>query len=166
MKKRKFALGGAASQGFSIAPKVAPKPVVAKPAAPLPVAQKAPAPTVAAKPVIPPKAPAPTVAAKPVSRPVVGPGLQDAAPDPAYAADYVAKRMAEQKAMEPPPLPPNTFQQMNSILYGKTYNPSEYFGGFKKGGRVKAKASGGSVSSASKRADGIAQRGKTKFKVY
>jgi len=32
----------------------------------------------------------------------------------------------------------------------------------KKGGTVKKMASGGSVSSASKRGDGIAQRGKTK----
>jgi hypothetical protein len=36
----------------------------------------------------------------------------------------------------------------------------------KKGGVVKKYASGGSVSSASKRADGIAQRGKTRGKVY
>ena len=35
----------------------------------------------------------------------------------------------------------------------------------KKGGAVKKYASGGSVSSASKRADGIAQRGKTRGKV-
>lgn len=37
--------------------------------------------------------------------------------------------------------------------------------GLKKGGAVKKYASGGSVSSASKRADGIAQRGKTKGRV-
>jgi hypothetical protein len=37
--------------------------------------------------------------------------------------------------------------------------------GFKRGGAVKKYASGGSVSSASKRADGIAQRGKTRGKV-
>jgi len=37
--------------------------------------------------------------------------------------------------------------------------------GIKKGGMVKKYASGGSVSSASKRADGIAQRGKTRGKV-
>jgi len=35
----------------------------------------------------------------------------------------------------------------------------------KKGGKVKKYASGGSVSSASKRADGIAQRGKTKVRI-
>jgi hypothetical protein len=37
--------------------------------------------------------------------------------------------------------------------------------GMKKGGTVKKYASGGSVSSASKRADGIAQRGKTKGRI-
>jgi hypothetical protein len=38
-------------------------------------------------------------------------------------------------------------------------------GGMKKGGKVKKMAKGGSVSSASKRADGIAQRGKTKGRI-
>jgi len=37
--------------------------------------------------------------------------------------------------------------------------------GMKKGGKVKKYASGGSVSSASKRADGCAQRGKTKGRI-
>jgi hypothetical protein len=37
---------------------------------------------------------------------------------------------------------------------------------FKRGGAVKGYASGGSVSSASKRADGIATKGKTKCKMY
>jgi hypothetical protein len=37
--------------------------------------------------------------------------------------------------------------------------------GMNKGGSVKKYASGGSVSSASKRADGIAQRGKTKGRI-
>jgi hypothetical protein len=37
--------------------------------------------------------------------------------------------------------------------------------GMRKGGAVKKYASGGSVSSASKRADGIAQRGKTRGRV-
>jgi hypothetical protein len=39
---------------------------------------------------------------------------------------------------------------------------ADYGREFKRGGNVKKMASGGSVSSASKRADGIAQRGKTK----
>lgn len=37
--------------------------------------------------------------------------------------------------------------------------------GMKKGGKTKCMKKGGSVSSASKRADGIAQRGKTKGKI-
>jgi hypothetical protein len=37
--------------------------------------------------------------------------------------------------------------------------------GYKKGGAVKKMASGGMVSSASKRADGIAQKGKTRGKM-
>jgi hypothetical protein len=37
--------------------------------------------------------------------------------------------------------------------------------GMRRGGAVKKYASGGSVSSASKRADGIAQRGKTRGRV-
>ena len=38
--------------------------------------------------------------------------------------------------------------------------------GFKRGGKVKKMASGGMASSASKRADGIATKGKTKCKMY
>lgn len=38
-------------------------------------------------------------------------------------------------------------------------------GGMRKGGKVKKMAKGGSVGSASKRADGIAQRGKTRGKM-
>jgi hypothetical protein len=37
---------------------------------------------------------------------------------------------------------------------------------YKKGGSVKKMASGGMASSASKRADGIATKGKTKCKIY
>ena len=43
-------------------------------------------------------------------------------------------------------------------------NPG-YSAGMKKGGKVKKMASGGMISSASKRGDGIAQRGKTKGRV-
>ena len=39
-------------------------------------------------------------------------------------------------------------------------------GGYKRGGKVKKMASGGMASSASKRADGIATKGKTKCKMY
>jgi hypothetical protein len=41
-----------------------------------------------------------------------------------------------------------------------------YSEGMKKGGKVKKMASGGMTSSASKRGDGIAQRGKTRGKMY
>jgi len=54
----------------------------------------------------------------------------------------------------------------------KTLNPNAYLAGpkgmredFKKGGMTKKYASGGSVSNASSRADGIAQRGKTRCKI-
>ncbi|NBS70922.1 hypothetical protein EBT31_18750 [bacterium] len=53
-------------------------------------------------------------------------------------------------------------------MFGSRRAAEEFarMGGMKKGGAVKKKyASGGSVSSASKRADGIAQRGKTKGRV-
>ena len=44
-------------------------------------------------------------------------------------------------------------------------NDPGYSAGMKKGGKVKKMASGGTTSSASKRGDGIAQRGKTKGRV-
>ena len=47
---------------------------------------------------------------------------------------------------------------------GAMENQKEY--GMKKGGKTKAYAKGGTVSSASKRADGCAQRGKTKGNIY
>jgi len=50
---------------------------------------------------------------------------------------------------------------IKNMLKGTRRGGSEYA----KGGAVKKMASGGSVSSASKRADGIAQRGKTKGKM-
>ena len=46
--------------------------------------------------------------------------------------------------------------------YASTSNANEYTDNKKRGGVVKKMAKGGSVSGASKRADGIAQRGKTK----
>lgn len=47
-------------------------------------------------------------------------------------------------------------------LINKNVNNPGYSAGMKKGGAVKKMASGGMASSASKRADGIAQKGKTK----
>jgi hypothetical protein len=78
------------------------------------------------------------------------------------------------------------FQEANASPRSFSYDPkgygmgqmsrkSEYLedekmggvrGGYKKGGVVKKMASGGMASSASKRADGIATKGKTKCKMY
>ena len=55
----------------------------------------------------------------------------------------------------------STLSDIKNMFKGTRRGGSEYA----KGGAVKKMASGGSVSSASKRADGIAQRGKTKGKM-
>lgn len=47
----------------------------------------------------------------------------------------------------------------------KDIRAGDIFEGYKKGGKVKKMASGGKVSSASKRADGCATKGKTKGRV-
>jgi archaeosine-15-forming tRNA-guanine transglycosylase len=47
----------------------------------------------------------------------------------------------------------------------KDIGPKDGFDGYKKGGKIKKMASGGKVSSASKRADGCATKGKTKGKM-
>lgn len=47
----------------------------------------------------------------------------------------------------------------------KDIRAGDIFEGYKKGGKVKKMASGGKVSSASKRADGCATKGKTKGKM-
>jgi len=49
--------------------------------------------------------------------------------------------------------------------YSSKGNSNEYTDNKKRGGVIKKMASGGSVSSASKRGDGIAQRGKTRGKM-
>lgn len=49
---------------------------------------------------------------------------------------------------------------------GKAAREFAEAGGMKRGGKVKKYAAGGSVSSASKRADGIAQRGKTRGRIF
>jgi hypothetical protein len=80
-----------------------------------------------------------------------------------------ARGMAEEAAME------RGKQEKGSMLdrlgreametarsYGKLYKEGL---GMKKGGKVKGYKAGGTVSSASKRADGIAQRGKTKGRI-
>jgi hypothetical protein len=63
---------------------------------------------------------------------------------------------------------PNTGRKMTVDEYydsGKAAIDKEQ-GMFKRGGKVKKMASGGMTSSASKRGDGIAQRGKTRGKMY
>jgi len=67
------------------------------------------------------------------------------------------------------------FQEANKAPSGSRYTSTKDFMGisnvprrnsyYKKGGAVKGYASGGSVSSASKRADGIATKGKTRGKM-
>jgi hypothetical protein len=56
--------------------------------------------------------------------------------------------------------------KMKSDRAPTDYRPVNERFGMKKGGKVKKMASGGMASSASKRADGIATRGKTKCKMY
>lgn len=57
-------------------------------------------------------------------------------------------------------------RKMSSSRAPTDYRPVNERFNFKKGGKVKKMASGGMTSSASKRADGIATRGKTKCKMY
>ena len=85
--------------------------------------------------------------AAPQRRPMPPPGAR---PNPADAGIYTAD-----KGMPPSP------DDMGSIeaLKSKMRRP-----GMKKGGCVKKMSSGGKVGSASKRADGIATKGKTKGK--
>jgi hypothetical protein len=62
----------------------------------------------------------------------------------------------------------DSIQQMGGGMAGGFGGGMDGVGGMKRGGKVKKMASGGmtsKVSSASKRGDGIAQRGKTKGKM-
>ena len=59
---------------------------------------------------------------------------------------------------------PNTFQAKVNRFLGYGDEDTAAPEGKKKGGKVKAYKAGGKVSSASKRADGCAQRGKTRGK--
>lgn len=75
------------------------------------------------------------------------------------AAKEAAKAMGKRMERDITPRPP----QLTSEPLKIGREPLKL--GMKKGGAVKKMASGGSVSSASKRADGIAQRGKTKGRI-
>lgn len=73
----------------------------------------------------------------------------------AYNARAASRRAAE------------GFSPSEAIARRRMMEEAAFEGGMKRGGKVKKKASGGVIkSSASKRADGIAQRGKTKGKFY
>lgn len=85
-------------------------------------------------------------------------GTVEALSNPKGAAMGVAKDVVMDElrsSRNPIPVEDRSFpsRDMDTADYGRE---------FKRGGNVKKMASGGSVSSASKRADGIAQRGKTK----
>ena len=58
--------------------------------------------------------------------------------------------------------PPNPYMPPTATPGGGVTSRGAPIMAMKKGGKVKKMASGGKASSASKRADGIAQRGKTK----
>jgi hypothetical protein len=73
----------------------------------------------------------------------------------AYNARAASRRAAE------------GFSPSEAIARRRMMEEAAFEGGMKRGGKVKKMASGGAVrSTASKRADGIAQRGKTKGKFY
>ena len=85
-------------------------------------------------------------------------GTVEALSNPKGAAMGVAKDVVMDElrsSRNPVPVEDRSFpsRDMDTADYGRE---------FKRGGNVKKMASGGSVSSASKRADSIAQRGKTK----
>jgi len=85
-------------------------------------------------------------------------GTVEALSNPKGAAMGVAKDVVMDElrsSRNPVPVEDRSFpsSDMDTADYGRE---------FKRGGNVKKMASGGSVSSASKRADGIARRGKTK----
>ena len=73
------------------------------------------------------------------------------------AARRLSEMTQQRPGMPPTMVPPMVRPQMPVMPVTATQAP------MKKGGKVK-KAKGGSVSSASKRADGVAQRGKTRGK--
>jgi len=83
------------------------------------------------------------------------------------ARSALAKRRAEQSRSfkESPLMKAISGGGSRADFYRKKREQEDAEKGMKKGGKVKKYASGGSVSSASKRADGIAQRGKTRGRI-
>lgn len=80
-----------------------------------------------------------------------------------------ASRDAAKKPIRPAAdagMMPETPEEMRQRKMDEAaYNAADTTGGMKKGGKVKKYAKGGSVGGASKRADGIAQRGRTSCKM-
>jgi hypothetical protein len=89
-------------------------------------------------------------AVSPVYGAATGEGMMGKMLNPEKAAEIAREEQMRQEAAA---------EQMNAERQAQI--AAQYGGGMKKGGKVKAKA-----SSASKRADGIAQRGKTRGKMY
>jgi hypothetical protein len=95
----------------------------------------------------------------------VSPPSRLTAPKPAARKPVVKSRpmsAAAEAAMQEANISPTTRAEYDRGISNVPRRNSYY----KRGGAVKGYASGGSVSSASKRADGIATKGKTRGKMY
>jgi hypothetical protein len=87
-----------------------------------------------------------------------------------------AAALAKQKADEKKPINPDVSQEptkmgfggkvVDAAIRGRLAKEAAEKSGMKGGGKVKCYAKGGSVSSASKRADGCATKGKTRCRTY
>jgi len=110
---------------------------------------------------------------RPVSRPPTGPMNPGPMPFDGFDADRAYPDLRLGGARGPGPMPPNPGPVINRPVSRPPTGPMNpgpmppppVGGGMKRGGKVKSMSSGGSTSkssSASKRGDGIAQRGKTK----
>tara|TARA_R110000868_G_scaffold127456_1_gene335081 strand:+ start:3079 stop:3690 length:612 start_codon:yes stop_codon:yes gene_type:complete len=86
-------------------------------------------------------------------------GSLPASPKSSFGKQVVTDKKGRTYALQSP------YDKMLEENANKSSKSIDFGFGMKKGGTVKKMASGGSVSSASKRADGIAQRGKTKGKM-
>ena len=75
--------------------------------------------------------------------------------------EEMLRENARRYGLDPDDINPAAAQSIRKNLGG-----DEFTLGMKKGGKVRGYASGGSVSSASNRADGIATKGKTRGKIY
>jgi hypothetical protein len=108
---------------------------------------------------IPKPAAKPKAAAKPVAKPATK--AEPASAPKAASTDVTKMSLAERAKASREKARSGSTTDTRSV----SQRIREKFG-MKKGGAVKKMASGGSVGSASKRADGIASRGKTNCKMY